>query len=183
MSLYSGRLPDETDVSTQSNSSKAFPRLSRPDEQPRGSCGSEASAGKGAKTPRCRDSLEVTMSPGTGRFRRADRLLKSLDFGRVGREGCRRGGSSFVVMMASAREEGCQGSRLGVTVSRRVGNAVVRNRVKRRVREWFRCERGRFGRPLDVVVIARPSAARLEMVEVSERLSVLAFGTQAGRKQ
>lgn len=53
-------------------------------------------------------------------------------------------------------------ARLGVTVSRRVGNAVVRNRVKRRIREWFR----QFGRERmvgsDVVVIARQGAAHLD---------------------
>jgi len=54
---------------------------------------------------------------------------------------------------------GVRGSRLGITVSRKVGGAVVRNRVKRWVRESYR----RFpeGRPpsTDLVVIAKPAAA------------------------
>lgn len=53
-------------------------------------------------------------------------------------------------------------ARLGLTVSRRVGNAVARNRVKRRVREWFRREQGRLSPGRDYVVIARPGAASLE---------------------
>jgi ribonuclease P protein component len=64
-------------------------------------------------------------------------------------------------------------ARLGVTVSRRVGNAVVRNSVKRRIREWFR----RVGRERmagrDVVVIARPGAARLGGMAVFSELDDL----------
>ena len=50
--------------------------------------------------------------------------------------------------------------RFGLTVSRRVGNAVCRNRVKRHLREAIRVQQGDFG-PYDVVIIAKPSAARL----------------------
>jgi len=53
-------------------------------------------------------------------------------------------------------------SRLGLTVSRRVGGAVVRNRVKRRIREWFRSRCELLSSGLDLVVIARPSARRLD---------------------
>lgn len=51
--------------------------------------------------------------------------------------------------------------RLGVTVSRRVGGSVARNRVKRRIREWFR--RTHLDVPVgrDLLVIARPGAAQL----------------------
>ncbi len=53
--------------------------------------------------------------------------------------------------------------RLGITVSRKVGGAVVRNRVKRRVREIYRrwSERARLP-ALDLVVAARPAAATAE---------------------
>lgn len=64
-------------------------------------------------------------------------------------------------------------SRLGLTVSRKVGGAVARNRVKRRVREWFRHTRSAFGAPLEVVVIARSGAASVSyraMVEELDRL-------------
>jgi ribonuclease P protein component len=53
-------------------------------------------------------------------------------------------------------------ARLGITVSRRIGNAVIRNRVKRRVRECFRLElRALFPPRTDLLVIARNGAGQL----------------------
>jgi ribonuclease P protein component len=94
------------------------------------------------------------------RFRRADRLRSGKDFRRLSREGRRSAGAHFVVLAAAGRDAGRP--RLGLTVSRRVGGAVARNRVKRRVREWFRQERGRLAPGTDWVVIARRGAAELD---------------------
>jgi ribonuclease P protein component len=58
-------------------------------------------------------------------------------------------------------------------VSRRVGNAVARNRVKRRVREWFRREKRRLDAGRDYVVIARPGAAALPARELWAELEGL----------
>lgn len=64
-------------------------------------------------------------------------------------------------------------TRLGLTVSRKVGNAVVRNRVKRRVREWFRHEADMLPSGLDIVVIARRDAATLPPQETRRVLNTL----------
>jgi ribonuclease P protein component len=58
-------------------------------------------------------------------------------------------------------------------VSRRVGNAVKRNRVKRCVREWFRRARGGWRQDVDLVVIARPGAAELSGEEIRCALDAL----------
>jgi ribonuclease P protein component len=112
----------------------------------------------------------------TGRFKRTDRLLSSSDFRRIGRVGKRLATRYFVVLIAAAetRREVKQ-RQLGVTVSRRVGNAVVRNRIKRGVREWFRRSRGSLASAVDVVVIARRDAARLSAGEVGEELDQMLF--------
>lgn len=75
----------------------------------------------------------------------------------------------FVVFAVVAR--GSSGLRLGITVSRRVGGAVTRSLVKRRVREWFRRERSRLGGNIDLVVIGRPSAGELSWPETCRALS------------
>jgi ribonuclease P protein component len=50
-------------------------------------------------------------------------------------------------------------SRLGITVSRRVGKAAVRNRVRRRIREALRARHANIASGHDVVVVARPASA------------------------
>jgi ribonuclease P protein component len=55
-------------------------------------------------------------------------------------------------------------------VSARVGNAVVRNRVKRLVREIFRERRLDLPAPLDIVVIAKPDAAQITHVQAATEL-------------
>lgn len=121
------------------------------------------------------------MAGQTGRFRRTDRLLVSQEFRRVMRVGRRVPHGDLVLVIAPAKNKRRgngvlatgRGSRLGITASRKVGNAVCRNRFKRRVREWFRGRRAEFERDLDLVVIARRSGARLSHRDLYRRLSEL----------
>ena len=100
----------------------------------------------------------------------------------MSREGQRVAGRAFVAVLAPGRDgEGrpTEGSRLGLAVGRRVGNAIVRNRIKRGVREWFRqhrCELAREGTeadPIDLVVIARAPAAELDANGIGRELEGL----------
>lgn len=72
--------------------------------------------------------------------------------------------------------------RIGITASRKVGGAVVRNRVKRGVREWFRRNRHELPEDVDVVVIARPPAAALSRPELYGQLSELARRARTGAR-
>jgi ribonuclease P protein component len=94
-----------------------------------------------------------------GRAPRRRRLSRSAEFERVYRQG-RSKGNRFLVLYAFPREEGSEdgGPRLGLSVSRRVGGAVERNRVKRVLREAFWEEAERLPAGSDYVVVARPDA-------------------------
>jgi ribonuclease P protein component len=60
---------------------------------------------------------------------------------------------------------------LGVTVSSKVGNSVVRNRIKRQVREYFRRHREELPQATDYLVIARDSAAKAEAGQLTADLA------------
>lgn len=105
------------------------------------------------------------------RLRREDRVRNSRDYRRVGRSGVRRVSRHFVLLVAP-RFQGEPGdpARLGITASRRVGPAVERNRVKRRIRECFRRNRSLFPAESDVVVIARAGSPALSGTEVQREI-------------
>jgi ribonuclease P protein component len=91
--------------------------------------------------------------PGRGR------LSRSADFDRVFRNGRSLAGRELVLYVFPRGDE--EPPRLGLSVSRKVGGAVDRNRVKRLLREAFAQESERLGAGTDAVVIARPDARDL----------------------
>ena len=96
---------------------------------------------------------------------RERRLRLRGDFLRVQQTGLRVTSAHFVFLLASGAEP--RPSRLGITVSRKVGNAVVRNRAKRIVREAFRALPGFVPDGIDLVVVVR---APLEGMKAQDAL-------------
>jgi ribonuclease P protein component len=102
---------------------------------------------------------------GGGRPQRR-RLSRSAEFERVYRQGRSKANRHLVLYVFpraqdDPRPEGDDGPRLGLSVSRRVGGAVERTRVKRAVREAFWAEAERLPDDSDYVVVARPEAGPL----------------------
>jgi ribonuclease P protein component len=90
------------------------------------------------------------------------RLSRSSDFQRIYRQGSSTA-SRFLVLYAFKRADGApgEGPRLGLSVSKKLGGAVVRNRVKRLLREAFAAHESQVSREFDVVFIARPQVLEL----------------------
>ncbi len=94
------------------------------------------------------------------------RLSRSAEFERVYRQG-RSKANRYLVLYVFPREEGSpdeEGPRLGLSVSRKVGGAVERNRVKRCLRDAFWAEAERLPAGSDYVAVARP-----DLLEVAEK--------------
>ena len=98
------------------------------------------------------------------------RLLKRGDF-LPKREKARKIQTKNFTIICSEKREG--GPRLGIVASRRVGNAVARNRIKRLVREFFRLNRGEMDGTEDIIVIARSKARIGRYSDVKEELKRL----------
>jgi ribonuclease P protein component len=103
-------------------------------------------------------------------FPRSGRLTKSSEFSQVFKEGKKLVGRHFICYVASHEKAG---SKLGFAVSRKIGGAVVRNRVKRYLREFFRTHRTAFQVPIHLVVVARPTSAKLSFRECTETMERL----------
>ena len=90
---------------------------------------------------------------------RKHRLTRSIDFKRVRRTG--RSLAHPLAVLISLRNE-IAATRLGVSAARSIGNAVQRNRVKRRLREAWRSHMPEIASGWDVILIARPGAVDAE---------------------
>jgi ribonuclease P protein component len=98
---------------------------------------------------------------------RALRVRKRAEFDRIQRGGERVNTRRFVLIVAR-QEAGEAACRLGVTASRKIGGAVVRNRAKRLVREAFRATPELWRRGVDLVVIVKKPLGETRLAEVVE---------------
>ena len=76
--------------------------------------------------------------------------------------------NKYLVMYV--KENGTDSNRIGISVSKKVGNSVVRHRVTRLVRESYRLQEAMFNSGLDIVIVARPSAASVGYYEIENAL-------------
>lgn len=97
----------------------------------------------------------------------SESLKKNQDFQSVYRKG-RSYANKLLVM--HVLENNMERNRLGISVSKKVGNSVVRHHVTRLVRESYRLQENIFNSGLDIVVIARANAASASYAEIESAL-------------
>jgi ribonuclease P protein component len=107
---------------------------------------------------------------GDQRFRPHERLRGPGAYERVFQQGRKLVAPLFILHVLPTSEPH---SRLGLAVSRRIGTAVARNRVKRRVREFFRRHKALLDPPCDVVVVARRGAAEASSAVYTQQFLTL----------
>ena len=96
-------------------------------------------------------------------MKRTMTVKENYEFRRIYAKG-RSGVSPYLVVYVHPNRR--RRNRLGVTVSTKLGHAVVRNRVRRRIREIFRLSQGKMQQGYDCIVVARTRAAPADYWEL-----------------
>ena len=97
----------------------------------------------------------------------SDSLKKNSDFQNVYNNG-KSYANKFLVMYVL--ENGTNQNRIGISVSKKVGNSVIRHHITRLIRESYRLHEDMFNSGLDIVVIARVNAKRAVFFEIEKAL-------------
>ncbi len=162
---------NEKNLSAKQRSQKTHARVPHADEYDLGASRSQTPPRQGTQTPDRLDSAQTSASltpPGISfAFPKSARLLARREFLFLQSRGKRRHCPHFVVVLSPARSGK---SRLGITVTRRFGNAVARNRMKRLLREFFRTRRAAIAPAYDMVIIPRVGAHTLPFAHIAEEL-------------
>ncbi len=103
-------------------------------------------------------------------FGKNERVRKRKDYLRAYQKGVRISSSNFTVILYD-NQTGTK--RLGVTVSKKVGNAVKRSRIKRLAREFFRLNKDKLPDSQDMIIIARRDVSSLKYHDVCVELEKL----------
>lgn len=111
----------------------------------------------------------------------SDSLKKNNEFQRVYRKGTSQA-NRYLVMYVLENKDRHMENRLGISVSKKVGNSVVRHRITRLIRESYRLNETSFRQGVDIVVVARPSAKDRSYQEIESALMHLAGRTKVLRR-
>lgn len=118
--------------------------------------------------------------PARCKLPRAARLLSQRDFRRVYGRGRRASGRLMTVVVLPVRD--ARGARLGLSVSKDHGSAVVRNKIKRLLREAFRLERPELPPALEVVIVPKVREEKLVLAELRTELRDLVHKAASQRE-
>lgn len=141
----------EKDVPAQPDPAQTPPRISRAQGDQGRPSGARTPSGQGPQTA---VGLTAVARPAAGRL---DTLKKRADF--LALKNAPKTGARAFLLVRKNREDGSERVRIGLTVTRKLGGAVIRNRIKRRLRAVAREVFPQFAEPgCDYAIIARPPA-------------------------
>jgi ribonuclease P protein component len=151
MGIRTRRKGFEKDISTKQYLKKENPRIQASNEHQKRTADPEKKArqGKKAADRLIRERLGLT-------FPRSVRVRSRADYLKIQRSGRKAGGRYLIIL---SMDNNLPATRFGITVSRKIGNAVSRNRVRRRIRELQRINRNSIVPGKDIVVIATREAS------------------------
>ena len=107
----------------------------------------------------------------------SESLRKTKDFRSVYQQGRSKAGRGLVMYVLSNKETVVRQdpiNRVGFSVSKKIGNSVVRHKLIRRLRECYRLNEKRMERGFDIVVVVRPGAREMSFPELERALLNLA---------
>ncbi len=121
--------------------------------------------------------------PGSARFPKSARLLKHADFQHVYEQGRRQFSANMTFFYLPRTDGAAQAPRIGFTVSRALGGAVTRNRIRRRVREAVRRNFATLTPAVDVVINPKKSAMRADFAALEREVAsaFAAIGRQGAK--
>ena len=165
--------PDEKDLPASQSSTETDPRVHGSHGNTRRTQGTETQARQRTQTPEHLNPTQTARVAGHRSpqgFSRANRLHRSAEFLRLQRKGIRVQSKHFVLYAGRLEDEAER--RLGITVSHRIGNAIVRNRLKRRIRECFRTQlRKAIPEGVATVIVALSGAGVLDTPAINHELA------------
>jgi ribonuclease P protein component len=130
---------------------------------------------------------QATRTKSQGKFPKSHRLLRHSDFERVYKQGRRHFAAHMTVFYLQRTDNELKGARVGFTVSKALGGAVQRNRIRRRLREAVRLGNFSIAIAVDVVINPKRSALTADFTdlqsEVSKAFQVIDKQLQKGKPQ
>ncbi len=109
-------------------------------------------------------------------FGKHERVRKRKDYSRIYNSGARLYSESFLVRILP-NDKGTR--RLGITVGKRIGNSVKRNRIKRLLREFFRLHKDSLPEGRDIVITVRKDVSARSLQEITRELEGLSIKQSA----
>jgi ribonuclease P protein component len=130
-------------------------------------------------TLRARPAVNETSKKVSQSFPRDVRLLKHADFQTVYQKGRKHFSGNMTVFYRES--DRTAGPRIGFTVGKVLGGAVVRNRIRRRMRAVVRRHLCELARPLDLVLHPRKSVLTLDFAQLDAEVAIVFAAVQKGQ--